>query len=189
MKSQEIERLLEKYYQGETTLEEERLLDEYFARDDVPARYQAEKLQFDYLKMMKGKTLDNTSFDQKVMGRIEKREGLLTRIMENRPWFYATVGMAATILILLAVFIRFEPMTKRFDDTYSDPEMAYNEAKKVLFFVSQQFNRGTEKLEPISTYDDGVKELNKINALNEGISAAGRIKKYNKIEQMITKTN
>jgi hypothetical protein len=97
--------------------------------------------------------------------------------------------MAATILILLAIFIRFEPMPKRIQDTYSDPEMAYNEAKKVLFFVSKQFNKGTDKLKPIATYDNGVKELNKIKVFNEGITAANKVKKYNKIEQIMTNTN
>jgi hypothetical protein len=189
MKLQEIEWLLEKYYNGETTLNEEKALFEYFAGQEVPPRFKTEKLQFEYLGKLKGNELDDPQFDKKVMKKLGSQGGLITRIMENRSWFYATAGMAATILILIAVFVRFDPFPKKFQDTYSDPETAYKEAQKVLFFVSKQFNRGADKLQPISTYNDGVKELENLKVLNEGITAASKIKKYNKIEQIMTNTN
>jgi hypothetical protein len=189
MKLQEIERLLEKYYNGETSLEEERLLKDYFSGDDVPSRFRAEKQQFEYLHDVRHTSLTDNSFDADVLMRISPKRGLLSRIMESKPLFYTTVGMAAAILILLAIFIRFEPMPQKIQDTYSDPEVAYQEAKKVLFFVSEQLNKGTGKLQPIATYNDGVKELENIKALSDGLTAASKIEKYNKIEQIITNTN
>ena len=189
MKSQEIKRLLDKYYNGETSLQEERFLKEYFSGREIPAEFIPEKVHFEYLRDSAGKDPLGEEFDAAVLGRIESSSGLIGRIMQNRSWFYATAGMAATILILLAIFIRFEPMQQKIQDTYSDPQMAYNEAKKVLFFVSKQFNKGTDKLQPIRTYDDGVKELENIKALNKGITAAGKLKKYNKIEQIMTNNN
>jgi hypothetical protein len=189
MKSQEIKKLLEKYYNGETTLQEERLLKEYFTGGDVPEEYQAEKIQFDYLLFSGKNNLKDETFDGRVMRKLEGGDNLIVRIMQRRSWFYATAGMAATILILLAIFIRFEPMQQKLQDTYSDPQTAYNEAKKVLFFVSKQFNKGADKLQPIGAYTDGVKELENIKALDKGITAAGKLKKYNKIEQIITENN
>ena len=189
MKLPEIEQLLEKYYNGETTLEEERLLRDFFTGMDVPPGLHAEKVQFEFLRNARAAGMNDDALDRQVMRKISQGDGLIGRIMERKPWFYATVGMAATVLILIAIFIRFEPMQKKIQDTYSDPQMAYEEAKKVLFFVSKQFNRGTDKLQPLVTYNDGVKELNNLKVLNDGLTAASKIKKYNKIEQMMTNTN
>ena len=189
MKLQEIEQLLAKYYNGETSLDEERRLKEFFASEEVPVRFLAEKAQFAWLTEAGAGTLEDEKFDSSVLNRVGAAEGLLGRIMERKSWFYTTVGMAATILILLAIFIRFEPFPKKIQDTYSDPQVAYQEAKKVLFFVSKQLNRGTDKLQPITTYDEGVRELENIRALDQGLTAASKIEKYNKIEQIMKNTN
>jgi len=189
MKLPEVERLLEKFYNGETSLEEERLLKDFFAGDEVPPHLHIEKVQFAFLDRERNLEMADERFDAKIIREASGNDGLVSRVMSNRPLFYSTIGMAATILILLAIFLKFEPLPKRFQDTYTDPEVAYNEAKKVLFFVSKQFNRGTERLEPITAYNVGVKELKNIQVLNEGLTAATKLKKYNKIEQMMTNSN
>lgn len=59
---QEAEVLLEKYYDGLTGKEEERLLHDFLAREDIPARFQAEKAMFGYFDTQKktiGETIDN----------------------------------------------------------------------------------------------------------------------------------
>jgi hypothetical protein len=189
MNSQEINRLLEKYYSGETTLAEERMLKEYFSSQEVPPELEAEKAQFAWLSDESGKSMASKEIDREVMQKISGKESLLGRFIERRQWFYATAGVAATILILLAIFVRFDPFPKKIQDTYNDPEVAYNEAKKILLFVSGQLNKGTDKLQPIATYNDGINELKAVGALNDGINAVEKIKKYNKIEQMVQKTN
>lgn len=181
---------MEKYYDGETSLAEERLLKDFFTSHPVPPRLQAEKAYFASLAGEKGKTLRDPVFDESVMNKISRgHDGLLVRILARRPWFYATAGVAASILILLAIFIRFDPLPKKLQDTYSDPEVAYQEAKKVLLFVSGQLNRGTGRLQSVAAYDEGISRLKTVNALNDGVNAVGKVKKYNKIEQMIEKSN
>ena len=59
---QEAEVLLEKYYDGLTSKEEERLLHDFLAREDVPARFHAEKAMFGYFDNQKkvfDETIDN----------------------------------------------------------------------------------------------------------------------------------
>ena len=56
---QEAEVLLEKYYDGLTSKEEERLLHDFLAREDVPARFHAEKAMFGYFDNQK-KAIDET---------------------------------------------------------------------------------------------------------------------------------
>ncbi len=54
---QEAEVLLGKYYDGLTSKEEERLLHDFLAREDIPARFQAEKAMFGYFDIQK-KSID-----------------------------------------------------------------------------------------------------------------------------------
>ena len=46
----EAERLIEKYYEGETSVAEENLLREFLAPKDVPAQFEAEKAIFGYFE-------------------------------------------------------------------------------------------------------------------------------------------
>ena len=188
MKSQEIERILEKYYNGETSLEEERLLKEYFSGHEIPAHLQAEKAMFTSFLNEKGKGLQDNDFDRLVEKKISDKGSIVNRFMTNRRWIYAAASIAATVLILLAVLIRFEPVPKKLQDTYNDPETAYKEAKKVLLFVSAQFNRGTDQLQPLSTYNDGISELKSFKAFDDGLNSLEKVNKYNKIEQMTKKS-
>lgn len=52
---QEAEKLIEKYYEGETSVSEENLLCEYFSGKNVPAKFEAEKAIFGYFANEKEK--------------------------------------------------------------------------------------------------------------------------------------
>ena len=72
-----LNKLAGKFWKGETTLEEERMLDEALQKD-VPAEYQA---LADYRNFMRSQKQENTlteSFDQEMLAMIEnhKPEGL-----------------------------------------------------------------------------------------------------------------
>ena len=54
-----IKKLLDRFYAGETTLKEEDLLREFFLQDEVPESLKAEQLQFNlYVESEKQETLD-----------------------------------------------------------------------------------------------------------------------------------
>lgn len=52
---QEAEKLIERYYEGETSVAEENLLYEYLSRKDIPEKFEAEKAIFSYFKNEKEK--------------------------------------------------------------------------------------------------------------------------------------
>ena len=45
---QEVEKLIERYYEGETSVAEENLLREYLSGKNVPAQFETEKAIFGY---------------------------------------------------------------------------------------------------------------------------------------------
>lgn len=183
MNWQEIERLLEKYYEGETSLQEEGELIRFFSGDDVPPHLAGLKPQFDFIGSEQAQTLDDPAFDGEVMSRVREK-GLGRLINLKSPVLYWISGIAATILILVAVFVQFNPFGRTIADTYSNPAVAYDEARKVLLFVSDKLNQGTGKLEPVGKFNDGIQNLAIIDTYNEGMGKASSLGKFNEVIQI-----
>lgn len=171
---QEIEKLLDKYFNGETSLEEEKALRELFSRGDLPAGPEKLRDMFGFYSSARRVSLDSAEFDRKLDAAM--KEPKLSRLTDlQRPWIYWASGVAATILILVAIFVRFDPISKPIRDTYNDPEMAYQEATKILLFVADRFNKGTSRLEPVSRLETGINSLKPVSALNKGLNEMNRL--------------
>lgn len=180
MNWQEIENLLERYYEGDTTLREERLLKEWLGRDDVPAHLMVAKDQFLYLETQGNIGSLDDGFDEKVLKEISEPP-LAKMVSLNRPWIYWISGVAAAALIVVAVLAQFNPFGKTITDTYSDPALAYEEAKKVMLFVSSKLNRGTENIDQVEKFDTGMKEMKNLGQFNKGIEEASNLNKIDKV--------
>ena len=74
MNSRRIEILLERYFSGGTSLEDEKLLMEYFQGDDIPSHLQSLKGQFEYYSDEKEKEFLDESFDNKIIDLIQSEE-------------------------------------------------------------------------------------------------------------------
>lgn len=146
MKPVEIIQLLEKYYDGHSTIEEERLLREYLVGTDVPEELIEEQVIFRGYGQMsdKGIPVPSPDFEKRIIAAIDREEKRWL-LPGRRRLFVMLSGIAATLLILAATYFFFE---RRPDirDTYSDPEVAYSEAMRILYGVSARMNEGTRAL-------------------------------------------
>lgn len=186
MNLHEIEKLLEKYFEGETSLSEEKQLRDFFASGNVPERWKDLEKYFVFISGEVSQRLNDPGFDEKIMSEIkEDKQSLLLDL--RRPWIYWISGVAATVLILVAVFVKFDPLSNRLGDTYKDPQVAYAEAKKILMYVSAQFNKGTSKLESVKAYETGLKELKPVAAYSKVADEVKRLNEVEKVNQMITR--
>lgn len=73
---QEIEKLLEKYYEGETTLQEEKYIKDFFSKSDVPAHLQHHVAEFGYYKKA-AEEQPSEILRQQVLNTIQKRGRIL----------------------------------------------------------------------------------------------------------------
>ena len=185
MNLHEIEQLIARYFEGETTLSEEQQLREFFRSGNIPEKWKSLEIYFNYIDSERSKSLDEPSFDEKIMAAIQ--DGNTSPIFDlHKPWIYWISGVAASILILAAVFIKFDPFSNRIGDTYSDPEMAYSEAKKILFYVSSKFQKGTKNLEAMETYEVGLNDLKPVAAYSKALKEVNRVDEVEKVNKMIT---
>ncbi len=98
----EIEALLDKYYSGNTSLEEERLLANYFLTEDVPGHLAAVKEQFVFLSSEENKVPLAGNLDERISNMIA-REANSTK---NRSKMIRTTIMAVAAGFLLIFAIR-----------------------------------------------------------------------------------
>ena len=172
MKSKEIKALLDKYYKGETTLDEEQLLRKYFLENtDVPWELVVEKEQFIMYDKAANKQVPFDDFEEKLEKLIDDQKVRHPVFRSTRFWIRVT-GVAASILIVFSVYNSLKYFINKPEDmgTFDDPVMAYEETKKALYYVSTKFNRGTEKLTNVSKLEEGSKMLKNVSKLDHGLN-------------------
>ena len=159
MDSKQIGELVEKYWNCETSLEEEKQLRDFFQGPNVPVELQPTAELFRYLEIEKSKGL-NENFDQHVTKKFQKRrEGKVISLN-----FQNLSRIAAGILVVVAAtfFIRQEirkSYPKELQDTYSDPQMAFEETKKALMMISGSFGKAKKETEKMKMFNDAEKKI------------------------------
>lgn len=148
-----IKKILDKYWEGETSVEEEAMLRTYFNGNNVAKELKRFQPLFIYYKEQKEKT-STQSFESLTKQRI------VHRLLPN--W----LAIAASILMLISVGTfyqwnqnnreeRIMAVDETMKDTYKDPKVAYQEAKAALLLISKGLNKGMEKTK------EGVKKAKK----------------------------
>lgn len=205
MDLQKIEKLLQKYYNGETSLEEEEVLRTFFASRDVPGHLEAEKEMFCYYYSQSWNEAANPGLEGKILDTI-RIEGIRYRKQPVKKRLYLFTSVAASFLILLGSYFLITGKNgigfslKKHEDTYESPELAYLETKKTLLIISEKFNRGTKELQTLSTFDKVAKELNNISKVRyateslytfslfgTGVRGLENLSKFEKTKERISK--
>ncbi|HCY40546.1 MAG TPA: hypothetical protein DHV48_04215, partial [Prolixibacteraceae bacterium] len=151
MESQKINSLLQKYFDAETSLEEENELINYFSSGEVD-----ESLKM-YVPMFSG--MKELSVDKDA----DLSEDLMNHILESEHkeklryrWMWQMVTGVAASVILVMLAVNFFSTKNQWNDTFTDPELAYSEATKTLEFVAGKYNQGMAQLKPIGKMDEAA---------------------------------
>jgi hypothetical protein len=173
METDKIAKLLQTYFNGESTTEEERELENYFRSGNVEAEFQ------EYAPFFAGiSELANVSRDSNI------EEEIMDFILENENrektryrWLWQTVtGIAASVIIVLGGFLFYQQQQKPFDDTFKNPEEAYAYAEQTMQFISEKYAKGLT----------GLSNFEKLQKVNQPIQKATApvIEFYDAIEKM-----
>jgi hypothetical protein len=169
MKEDELNRLLEKYYNGESTEEEERTLKDFFTNSDSLKGYETEKKIFGFFNEESNIPELSPDFEKKLLGEIDSYERT-TKLFTKKRFIYSVFSAAAALLFAVSSYFFLFNKEKNVD-TYSDPKIAYNETVRILFTISSQLNRGNKALKPIGKMhtisDNCIKTINKPTAIAE----------------------
>jgi len=161
MDSERMDELLNKYWKGETSLEEEEQLKSGFREAPIPEQYKEAAALFRYFEEQKNKTLTDISFEKDVIKKIQAPKKGKIRIL-----VYNTLRIAAGIVVLvLAVWlVRIEvrkSSPQEMTDTYDDPKVAFEETKKALMMISKSFGTAEEQAKKINLFNEAQKNIRK----------------------------
>lgn len=150
MTTTDIEKLLQKFYDGQTTLEEEYELKEYFNGDDVPDKWRAEQEYFRSTAPRFGETPDIPAGLEQRMGRkinsaIKKRSGMRLGIIRWAAAAAAAVALVVSVSLLSGQQNDVQQYAAE-QDTYTDPQEAYAETARELTKFSKTINKGLKTI-------------------------------------------
>ncbi|WKL45766.1 hypothetical protein Q1W71_12430 [Flavobacterium pectinovorum] len=149
MELNKIEDILEKYFQGETTIAEEKKLKEYFSSPNVAQHLEQYKPMFGYFSQVK---------QQKSTQNIPLKTKKL-----NVAW----LSIAASVVVLLSIGTYFyvsekntAPVVAQSElGTYDDPEEALKATQKALALLSNNINVGIESVQYIKEYEQSKNKI------------------------------
>ena len=144
MELNKIELLLDKYFEGQTSIAEEKELTNYFSASDVAQHLEQYKPLFGYFEQAKAQKLA-----PEISLNITQKEK-----KGNKNW----IVVAASVVVLagLSTFIyNTNRVTKVNQDlgSFNNPEIAFKETQKALQLLSQNVNVGIESVSYINEYE------------------------------------
>lgn len=156
MNKEEILHLLDKYYAAETSLAEETFLKEYFSSENVPAGLSAEKEIFRFYIQASSIPAPSEHLTERILSAVDN-ETAEKPVVNRLRIFRLLSGIAAGLILLAGSYLLFTHKST-LSDTYTDPEIAYNETMKILNDVSVRMSRGTGKLAKLNHLQNAANE-------------------------------
>ena len=186
----EIRKLLDRFYTGETTLEEEQILQDYFSSTSIPEELMPDRDLFRTLGTSDSVVVPE-DLNQKILDVIDQQEKKVVRT--RRISVFSLSGLAAGLLVVIALYVGYfradRPgmLAHQMTDTYENPDDAYEEARRTLAYVSAKLNTGTSGLEHVKqvskTTSDPLQSLSKINKGTKELSLLGQLQRVERIER------
>ena len=154
MDLESVEALLAKYYEGETSIEEERKLKEFFNSGNVPEEMVQEQIKFRFYADAFNEGTDK-AFEDKLLSS-EVHSPKINRAISFRPGIRMVSAIAAGLMLLLGVsfFLKRNISFNKKNNygTYDNPQIAYAQTKNALLLISSKLNKGNNTLSKLSKF-------------------------------------
>ncbi|HEX8016141.1 MAG TPA: hypothetical protein VF465_12980 [Flavobacterium sp.] len=159
MELNKIENILEKYFQGETSIAEENELRDYFSSSNVAQHLKQYQPIFGYFSQVKQQKSTHKLED---LDQTDKAIPLQTK-KQNVGW----LSIAASVVVLLGIGTYFYTSEKNTTPvvaqselgTYDNPEKAFAETQKALALLSNNVNVGIESVQYIKEYEQSKNKI------------------------------
>jgi hypothetical protein len=137
MELKRIEQLLEKYFEAQTSVAEERELKAYFTSPDVAPHLEQYRPIFGYFAS-------------------EAKQGFTKTIpLKSKRSVGKWMSVAASVVLMVGMFTYLNNQSAEQDlGTYDSPEQAFLETQKALNMISKNVNVGVKSINCIGQYEE-----------------------------------
>jgi hypothetical protein len=142
-----IEKLLEKYFEATTTVAEEETLKAYFSQEEVAKHLVQYAPMFQY-------------FAEATKEQFTKEMPLVT-LADNttkRKFNYKWLSVAAVTLLMFGIYFGNDYRVKAEEERIAT-EFAYQETKKALDLLATNFSKGTEKVAYLNQFEETKRKI------------------------------
>lgn len=162
MELNKIEDLLEKYFQGETSIAEEKELKEYFSSPNVAQHLEQYKSMFGYFSQVK-----QQKSTQELESFARTNEAFPLLKVQDKKRNLAWLSIAASAVVLLGIGTYFYVSQKNATPvvaqtelgTYDNPEEALAATQKALALLSNNVNVGIGSVQYIKEYEQSKNKI------------------------------
>lgn len=130
-----IEKLLQKYLDAETTIAEENELKNYFLSDNVAPHLEEYKALFEYFSISK-----EEEFTKTIQLKTEKTN-----------WKWLTV--AASVVLMISIYTGYER------DQQRKAEIIYNETQVAFNMLSENLNKGSDAILQLQHFETAKSKI------------------------------
>lgn len=162
-----MDELKKKYWKGKSEVNEEQALKKHFSKTE---KGQIEDEYFSYLENKKKEKLNDPDFDKEILHFIDEHQGVKRSLFHKINW---QIAAAVVILFTTSVLIINRQKGSRdtisasnqivVEDTFEDPQLAYEETKKALLLISNKLNKGNAYTAEFVKFSQSQKNLKKNN--------------------------
>jgi hypothetical protein len=176
----EIDKIIAKYLEGESSLKEEKQLREFLSTDDLPKEYLYLKDQFEYFENA-GNEKSKLNTDELIL--TEKEPAKILKLSEMQRFAIKISGAAATLIIMIAAYFIFVIENDKYpNDTIKDPQLAYQEVQSAFTLIANNMNKGTSKLEKFNIIQDSFNKAGRVSEFNENLMKINKLDEFNRIK-------
>lgn len=127
-----IEKLIEKYLNAETTLQEEDILKKYFSQDEIPSHLISYKSLFNYYSNSKLEEVNKTI--------------TLPNKRINLRW----LSIAAAFVLMVSIYSIHQNNIREKEEA----RLAFMETQKALNLISYNLNKGNKAVAQLKTFEN-----------------------------------
>jgi hypothetical protein len=142
-----IEKLVEKYFEGETSIAEEKELKAYFSSSDVAQHLEQYKPVFGYFSQAK-----QEQFTATISLKSKRKQKRL-----------AWLSVAAAVVVMVGIgFFAYQNSSEPTQENLgviNDPEIAFRETQKALALISRHVNTGIESVNYLGEYQQSKNKI------------------------------
>ncbi|MGB5821511.1 MAG: hypothetical protein WBG90_18665 [Saonia sp.] len=139
MELDKIEKLLEKYFEATTTVAEEETLRAYFSQESVATHLKQYAPLFQYIIKSK---------EERFTGQVP---------LKPRKNYYKWISVAAVAVLTFGIYFGTDSYTDYQEQ--KEAEYAYNETKKALSLLAENFGKGTEKMAYLNEFEETKQKI------------------------------
>lgn len=145
MEFQKIENLVEKYFEGQTTIAEEKKLQTYFSESDVAQHLKQYQSIFRF-------------FEQERLIESSRKAPSKTR---KQKVVWLSVAASVAVLLGVGVFLYQNENAQPNSElgSYENPEIAFRETQKALKLLSENINVGVKSVHYIHEFDNSKNKI------------------------------